>query len=125
MPLTRAAVRESDRRAIEEFGIPGVLLMENAGRGAAEVIWKLNPYRERIAIVCGRGNNGGDGFVIARHLDRLGVPACVWLFAEPKDLSPDAAVNFRIIERMGLPLTVTTETPPDLFSGFGWVVDAL
>src|SRR5438132_364901 len=123
MPLTRAAVRELDRRAIEEFGIPGIVLMENAGRGAAEIIWKLNPYRERIAIVCGRGNNSGDGFVIARHLDRLGVPCCVWLFAQPQQLSPDAAVNFLVIQKMGLPLTVTAAAPtPDLFSGFGWVV---
>ena len=53
MPLTRAAVREIDRRAVEEFGIPSIVLMENAGRGATEVIHRLNPLRERVAIVCG------------------------------------------------------------------------
>jgi NAD(P)H-hydrate epimerase len=126
MPLTRAAVRELDRRAIDEFGIPGVVLMENAGRGAAEILAGLNPLRERVAIVCGPGNNGGDGFVMARHLDRLGVPVNVWLFAEPKDWSPDAATNFRVVECMGLPLTHSTANgPTGALTGFGWIVDAL
>jgi NAD(P)H-hydrate epimerase len=126
MPLTRAAVREIDRRAAEEFGIPSIVLMENAGRGAAEVIYRLNPLRERVAIACGPGNNGGDGLVIARHLDRVGLPVVVWVFGSVADLSPDAAVNYRIVERMRLPLTVTQGAPPpDVFRGFGLVVDAL
>ena len=102
MPLTRAAVREIDRRAVEEFGIPSIVLMENAGRGATEVIHRLNPLRERVAIVCGPGNNGGDGLVIARHLDRLGQSAVVWIFGSADGLSPDAAINLRIVERMRL-----------------------
>ncbi|MFL5327945.1 MAG: NAD(P)H-hydrate epimerase [Gemmataceae bacterium] len=126
MPLTRAAMRELDRRAIEEFGIPGIVLMENAGRGAAEILAALNPLRERVAIVCGPGNNGGDGFVMARHLDRLGVPICIWLIADLHQLTPDAATNHRIVERMSLPLTVNAGVLPDsAFAGFGWIVDAL
>ena len=74
--LTRQQVRDVDRRAIEELGIPGIVLMENAGQNAAEIIRQR--FEERriasnpdgwIAIICGRGNNGGDGFVIARNMD--------------------------------------------------------
>ena len=72
--LTRAQVREIDRRAIEEYGVPGVVLMENAGRGAAEILARLNPEKKPVVIVCGKGNNGGDGFVIARHLENRGWP---------------------------------------------------
>jgi NAD(P)H-hydrate epimerase len=125
MALTRQAVREIDRRAIEEFGIPGIVLMENAGRNAAELLRDLNPLRLRVAIACGPGNNGGDGFVMARHLDRLGLTVNVYLFADPKSLSPDAAVNYRIVERMGLPITIMPTPSASLFQGFGWVVDAL
>ena len=68
--LTAGQMRVIDRRAFEEFGIPSVLLMENAGRRVAEEVLagRGNPAEERIVIVCGRGNNGGDGFVAARHL---------------------------------------------------------
>ncbi len=125
MALTRHALREIDRRAIEEYGIPGVVLMENAGRNAAELLRDLNPLRLRVAIVCGPGNNGGDGFVMARHLDRLGLTVNTYLFAEPTSLSPDAAVNYRIVERMGLPITVMPSPTANLFHGYGWVVDAL
>src|SRR5882757_2412052 len=101
MPLTRAEVRELDRRAIEEFGVPGVVLMENAGRGAAEVLRSLGTPGP-VVICCGKGNNGGDGFVIARHLDNTGVAVSVWLFARPEELTGDAAVNYHIIERSNL-----------------------
>ncbi|HEV3436271.1 MAG TPA: NAD(P)H-hydrate epimerase, partial [Gemmata sp.] len=67
--LSRDEVRELDRRAINDFGVPGVVLMENAGRGCAELLMRLNPERKPVVILCGPGNNGGDGFVIARHLD--------------------------------------------------------
>src|SRR5881394_299563 len=103
--LTRAEVRELDRRAIEEYGVPGVVLMENAGRGAAEVLLRLG-VRGRVVICCGKGNNGGDGFVIARHLDNREVPVQVLLFARPEDLTGDAAINYRIIARSGLPIAV-------------------
>src|SRR6187401_2404579 len=103
MPLTREQVRELDRRAIEEFGIPGVVLMENAGRGVVEVMLKVGVSAsaglERIHIVCGKGNNGGDGYVIARHLDALGIAVKVLLFADPATLRGDAAANFGIIQK--------------------------
>jgi NAD(P)H-hydrate epimerase len=124
--LTRAQVREVDRRAIEEFGVPGVVLMENAGRGAAEVLLPLGAGRS-VAICCGKGNNGGDGFVIARHLDNRGVPVRVLVFARPEDLTGDAEVNFRIIEHSRLPLLIQpdhTRLSGEL-SAAAWVVDAL
>jgi NAD(P)H-hydrate epimerase len=111
--LTREQVRELDRQAIEEYGVPGVVLMENAGRGAAELLMRLNPERRPVVVVCGKGNNGGDGFVIARHLDLNGWPVAVLLQAPPDQLSGDAAVNYRIIAASRLPiLDVSHGTTP-------------
>src|SRR5947208_17198155 len=109
--ITRNQVRELDRRAIEEFGVPGVVLMENAGGGAAEVLLRLG-VTGPIVVCCGKGNNGGDGFVIARHLDNRGVAVSVLLFCRPEDLTGDASVNFDIVRRAGLPLTVFAAPGP-------------
>src|SRR5262245_30267749 len=98
--LTRDEVRELDRRAINDFGVPGIVLMENAGRGCAELLMRLNPNRMPTVILCGPGNNGGDGFVIARHLDNHRFPVWVWMFAKVDQLPTDAAINFRIAERI-------------------------
>src|SRR5881409_833004 len=106
--LSRDEVRELDRRAISEFGMPGVVLMENAGRGAAELLVSLGIHG-RVLICCGKGNNGGDGFVIARHLGNRGVPVRLGLFCRPEELSGDAATNYRIIAKAGLPVEVHAE----------------
>jgi NAD(P)H-hydrate epimerase len=109
--LSRAEVRELDRRAIDGFSVPGVVLMENAGRGCAELLMRLNPDKKPVVILCGPGNNGGDGFVIARHLDNQGWPVMVYVVAEttntPKGgirpvLSADAATNLDIFRRCNL-----------------------
>jgi NAD(P)H-hydrate epimerase len=125
-PLTRAQVREIDRRAIEDFGVPGVVLMENAGRDAADFLMKLG-VTGPVAICCGKGNNGGDGFVIARHLDNHGIAIRVLLFARPEDLTGDAAVNFHILQRAGLTIVVEpdAETLRRELVAAAWVVDAL
>ena len=102
-PLSRHEVRAIDRRAIEEFGMAGVVLMENAGRNAAAVIDSLWPGLP-VRIACGKGNNAGDGFVIARHLELLGHDVRLLLAASPKELAGDAAVNFRVAERAGMPI---------------------
>lgn len=107
--LTRAQVREVDRRAIEEFGIPGVVLMENAGRNAAALIATWSKPGNRVAIVCGPGNNGGDGFVIARHLSNGGRDVEVFLVGTPDKLRGDAQINHRVVERMRLPLCVVQD----------------
>ncbi|MBY0458862.1 MAG: NAD(P)H-hydrate epimerase [Gemmataceae bacterium] len=98
--LSRDEVRELDRRAIQEFGVPGVVLMENAGRGCAELMMRLNPDRKPTVILCGPGNNGGDGFVIARHLDNAGWPVtvCAVHVALNGGLPADADTNYRITQ---------------------------
>ncbi|MFM7108904.1 MAG: NAD(P)H-hydrate epimerase [Planctomycetaceae bacterium] len=102
-PLTGRQLREIDRRAIEEFGLPGVVLMENAGRGAARLIERLWPGGGPVAIACGRGNNGGDGSVIARHLELAGRPVRILLAAEPDAITGDAAVMLAVATRAGIP----------------------
>jgi NAD(P)H-hydrate epimerase len=130
MFLTRDEARALDRKAIEEWGVPGVVLMENAGRGMAELLRALG-VEGLVVVCCGRGNNGGDGFVIARHLDNAGVRVRVLLFARPEDLAGDAAVNYRILTRAGLPLEVYPGAEVDEgkirgeLAAADWVVDAL
>jgi NAD(P)H-hydrate epimerase len=103
--LTRQQVRELDRRAIEEFGVPGIVLMENAGRGVAETICQLGLPGPAV-ICCGKGNNAGDGLVIARHLENRGLTVHVLMWAELDELPPDAAANLRIVLASGIPLDV-------------------
>jgi hydroxyethylthiazole kinase-like uncharacterized protein yjeF len=111
--LTAAQCRAVDRYAIEVLGVPGLVLMENAGRNAADLIEKW-ARRKRAAspvfsIVCGRGNNGGDGFVIARQLALRGFEVSVDLLGESGGLSPDAAVNCAIVRKMGVPVWAIDE----------------
>ncbi|MBI3458464.1 MAG: NAD(P)H-hydrate dehydratase [Candidatus Rokubacteria bacterium] len=112
---TAEEMRRGDRRATERFGVPSLLLMENAGRGAADAIERvLGPARgRRVAVVCGKGNNGGDGFVVARHLAGRGAAVHVWLVARAADVRGDAASNLDALVRAALPLTeVTGPTGP-------------
>lgn len=128
-PLSRYEVRAIDRRAIDEYGVPGVILMENAGRGAVELLCSLG-VRGPVTICCGKGNNGGDGFVMARHLDNRGVAVRVLLFARPEELTGDAAINYAIIARSKLAIDVRGEGPDTEaltreLAGSEWIVDAL
>jgi NAD(P)H-hydrate epimerase len=95
-------MQELDRKAIETYRIPGMILMENAGKGAAEVISNTFPdiHKKKIAIIAGKGNNGGDGLVIARYLLNQGVSVRVYLLTDPKGLRGDAETNFNIFQRM-------------------------
>jgi len=128
-PLKRAEVRDVDRRAIQEFGMPGIVLMENAGRGTAELLLSLG-INGRVVICAGKGNNGGDGFVIARHLENRGCEVQVLLFAEPQTLEGDAATNFQILKRAGTPILkcldghASEKWIPELRTA-AWIVDAL
>ncbi|MFY9805629.1 MAG: NAD(P)H-hydrate dehydratase [Candidatus Acidiferrales bacterium] len=94
--LTAEEMREVDRLSTERHGIPGLALMENAGAAVARFIAERRPdfAQRRIAILCGKGNNGGDGFVAARRLRDLGAKPEVYLFAAPEELRGDAATNF-------------------------------
>jgi len=99
---TAEQMQELDRKAIEAYRIPGIVLMENAGRGATEVISNTFPdlQKMKIAIVAGKGNNGGDGFVIARYLLNRRISVKVYLLADSKGLRGDAETNFQIFQRM-------------------------
>ena len=103
--LDRLQCRRLDRLAIEEYGLLGLVLMENAGRGVTDKIVELG-VGGPVAVCCGKGNNAGDGFVIARHLALRGHQPRVLLWGNPTELSGDAAVNFRIIQRTGLSIDV-------------------
>lgn len=126
--LTRAEVREIDRRAIEEYGLPGIVLMENAGRGAAELLHAIAPHA-MVVIVCGKGNNAGDGFVIARHLENLGHRVRLLLACAPGELRGDAAIAWRVAEKAGIPAVrlaaATRDEWGEALAGAEWVVDAL
>jgi NAD(P)H-hydrate epimerase len=113
--LSRDQVRSVDRIAIEEFGMAGVVLMENAGRCTAHETIKLldTPADARVCIVCGSGNNGGDGFVIARHLHNAGVAASVLIASDPDRLPGDARANYDILKQMPVPIA-PLRTPEQL-----------
>ncbi|MFM8435137.1 MAG: NAD(P)H-hydrate epimerase [Planctomycetia bacterium] len=127
-PLTRAEVREVDRRAIEEFGLPGIVLMENAGRNAALLLHERAPAA-RVAIVCGKGNNAGDGFVIARHLVNLGHDVRLLLACDPAEYHGDAAINWHVVETMAMGADRLANAPQEAWeralAGADWIVDAL
>ncbi|GJQ26240.1 MAG: NAD(P)H-hydrate epimerase [Phycisphaerae bacterium] len=128
--LSREQVRRVDQRAIEAYGVPGIVLMENAGRGAAEIIRQTCPSAHGAIIACGPGNNGGDGFVIARHLANAGWMVELLLACPADRLTGDAQVNFRITQRMNLPGTVISrasdaDAARQRFTPTGVIVDAL
>lgn len=99
--LTREQCQRVDQLAIQEFGMSGLVLMENAGRQVADIIVRLEPAGP-VLICCGKGNNAGDGFVIARHLDLRGVATRVAVWSPPEQLSGDAAANFQILAKSGV-----------------------
>lgn len=110
--LTSAEMKEIDRQTIEEVGIPGAVLMENAGLQIFRLLQTILPYcdGDKIVVVAGKGNNGGDGLVIARHLSNHGTIPHVILLAGKDEIRGDAALNLRIAEKIGVPVAeVRTE----------------
>lgn len=125
LAVTAATVRELDRRAIEEYGIPGAVLMENAGSAAAEVAKGMSRRGEEVIILAGAGNNAGDGFVIARYLANSGRKVRI-VTAVPHDTyRGDAALYCRVVEKMKLPMLLWRECMPVDVENVGLVVDAL
>ena len=102
--LNAAQMREADRFTIEDIGIPSLVLMENAGRQVvAAMEAAFEPRLEgRVAVLCGRGNNGGDGFVVARTLAQRGIEAAVFVIAALADVRGDARTNLDILGRLGI-----------------------
>lgn len=114
--LTAAEMREVDRLTSERFGVPSHQLMEAAGKSVAEVFLEQYGYRNadppgRVAVLCGKGNNGGDGFVVARHLKEEVEQLDVYLFAKPEELRGDAAKNFQRWQEQGGSVTVLQSVP--------------
>ena len=101
--LTRDQTRAIDRFAIEQLGVPGVVLMENAGRLCADAVADFlhGPVGRKVAICAGAGNNGGDGFVVARHLSMRSTKVVVFLVSPADKLSGDAEINYRIVRNLG------------------------
>jgi len=101
--MSRDEVRRVDAWAIEEVGVPGVVLMENAGRSCAELVRQKLAGVEapKVCIFCGTGNNGGDGYVIARHLLNAGFSVRIVLCGERDKVRGDARINLDILERLG------------------------
>ncbi len=132
--MSREEVRAFDAWAINELGIPGVVLMENAGRSCAELIKdKLDGIAQpKVCIFCGTGNNGGDGYVIARHLLNSGFKVVVIICGDRNKVKGDAKVNLDILEKMNQPIEQFKLDEGDIpvrvkafASGADMVVDAL
>jgi NAD(P)H-hydrate epimerase len=140
--LSREQSRELDRRAVEEYGIASLVLMENAGRGCIDVLQRLG-IDGPVAILCGKGNNAGDGFVMARHLAIRGYECRVLLLAPSTDpegqLQGDAAANYSLLTSKDVEITtfpqpddLPFESPPYVAgqrdfhtTGCTWLIDAL
>jgi NAD(P)H-hydrate epimerase len=127
--VTSQQMRELDRKAIDEWGVPGLTLMENAGRAVADAALRLTedmPDRP-IVVLCGRGNNGGDGFVAARHLREAGRQVHVFLAATKDEVTGDAGTNLERLESAG-PSAALVSDPArvgEACGAAGLVVDAL
>lgn len=109
--VSPSTMRLMDKTAIEEYKIPGVVLMENAGTKLAQAVQNMWNFREskvsrKIAVFCGKGNNGGDGFVAARHLVNSGFETMVFIIADPDSITGDAAINLEIIKNMDVPIKI-------------------
>src|SRR6476646_5599779 len=102
--LNAAQMREADRRTIDDIGIPSLVLMENAGRQvvAAMEAMHADMMHERVAVLCGRGNNGGDGFVVARTLVQRGIDVAVFLIGRVSDVRGDARTNLEVLGHLGI-----------------------
>lgn len=124
--LTRKQVREVDRRSIEEYGIPGIVLMENAARAATDAALRMlpQPPSANVLILCGGGNNGGDGLAIARHLHNAQCAIQLALTTDPGRYTGDAAINWRITQTMRLPAAPCTT---EIIAGKPWdlIIDAI
>jgi ADP-dependent NAD(P)H-hydrate dehydratase / NAD(P)H-hydrate epimerase len=109
--LTPEQLREVDRLSSEKYGIPNLLLMENAGMRVTEVLEDRFEALDEltIAILCGKGNNGGDGFVVARQLLQQGCVPFVFLFAAEEEVKGDAKTNLNILKALGYPPTIVTD----------------
>jgi NAD(P)H-hydrate epimerase len=118
--VTAAEMREIDRVTSERFGVPSLTLMENAGTAVAELALESHPSAKSFGVICGKGNNGGDGFVAARKLHEVGKEVRVLLLGDPQELKRDAAENFKKLGSFHLSKTAKDGTPSTLEIYEGW-----
>ncbi len=132
--MTRQQVRDFDAYAINTLHIPGVVLMENAGTGCTQIILDhlKNPQASKVSIFCGTGNNGGDGYVIARHLANQNIDVQTIICGDTEKIKGDALINLEIIRRMNLTIEQLEMSAPDipdrintLTAGSDMIVDAI
>lgn len=130
--LTAEQMRELDRRAIEECSVPGIVLMENAGRGAAQIVHEryTSLLPGSILVVAGKGNNGGDGYVMARHLENMGWSVQTLILACRKEIVGDASINLQILEgdQHSIHYALTAEEIDqflDQLNGVALIIDAI
>jgi NAD(P)H-hydrate epimerase len=124
--ISRDCAGQLDRRATADFAVPGIVLMENAGRGVVDQLCQLGAAGP-VVICCGQGNNGGDGFVIARHLELRSIAVKVLVWGDDARRPADAATNYEIVRRSGIPL-FRLDGAAGLageLAGAQWIVDAL
>lgn len=130
--VTVKQIQKLDKIAIERYGVPSIALMENAGRAVAmEVLQRLSKRRHRlhVCIVCGVGNNAGDGFVAARHLMNAGVLPKIFLVGRGNQLKHDARLNYQILKKIKYPVSeighVLLHSFEGALKGADIVVDAI
>src|SRR6266571_732538 len=113
--LTSQQMRNVDRRASSRFGLPEIVLMENAGLRLFQILQDIEPdlTSRSLLLLCGRGNNGGDTFVLARHLHNHGIPFAALLFGRRDEVRGSAAVNLRALARVGV-------VPPEVRASADW-----
>ena len=121
-------MKELDRKAIEELGIPSIILMENAGREVSDIAVDMlvGAPGKKVAIFCGTGNNGGDGFVAARHLVNQDIEVSVYIVGKKSSIKNDPLVNLNILEKMGVnineissPVKINVDLIIDAIFGIG------
>lgn len=114
-------MKEIDRSTINDYGVPSAVLMENAGRAVAKYAVSFN--KSNFCVICGKGNNGGDGVVAARHLHNMGMNVTLMLIGSPKDLSGDALVNFISAKKIGVNIKIGLDE--NVLSDCDIIIDAL
>jgi hydroxyethylthiazole kinase-like uncharacterized protein yjeF len=121
--LDAAQMRNIDRRTTERFGVPSIVLMENAALAVVDAVFDHYPDCGRVALLCGTGQNGGDGFAVARHLENRGVVPVVIVAGDRAAIRGDALTNFITCERLGIPIYDLRE-PDDLETILAHAADA-
>jgi hydroxyethylthiazole kinase-like uncharacterized protein yjeF len=121
--LDATQMRNIDRRATERFGVPSIVLMENAAIAVVDAIFEHFPSCDRVALVCGTGQNGGDGFAVARHLENRGIVPAIVIVGDRGSIHGDAETNLLVCERLGVPI-YDVRTEGDIETALAHVADA-